>query len=448
MHAAKGLEFPIVFIHGGMGSYASRDYLEYYSDDGEKVYDLTASDEAKAKAKAYWEAELARLLYVGVTRAIFRVYLIYIENEAPRMKMYPCLSRSLGKIIREDTPLFSVVDAHAFGRAASSAAPSPLCEESTTPLFRPPPHEPLPARLRLSFSSLAARREKDAHIPPGGSQGDDFSEKYDEPLEDEEEALSPENGGYICLARGAKSGLAVHTLLEDMDFERASSDKRYLRELIARVVKNAGLAAPVSWLKRRMLLSSAHDAESAMRREINAYLENLTQGLLDARLACISSDPPFSLSKLSVQDSLKELVFDESNPFYTHDPLENTLVGVIDLVFRHAGKYYIIDWKTNWLHNYNKEALQREMEKHEYFLQAALYADAFRRWLESRHIPSSDFGGALYVFVRACTSGEFCERESGQDTEVCESGIQQGVFFMDRAFLSAAAKRYRIGAGR
>ncbi len=68
--------------------------------------------------------------------------------------------------------------------------------------------------------------------------------------------------------------------------------------------------------------------------------------------------------------------------------------GFIDLCFEREGKYYIVDWKTNWLPDYSLSSLEAEMHNGDYFLQASIYADAMERYLKQK------IGGALYVFVR------------------------------------------------
>ncbi|MBS0615205.1 MAG: UvrD-helicase domain-containing protein [Verrucomicrobia bacterium] len=68
--------------------------------------------------------------------------------------------------------------------------------------------------------------------------------------------------------------------------------------------------------------------------------------------------------------------------------------GFIDLCFEREGKYYIVDWKTNWLADYSTPSLEAEMENGDYFFQASIYANAMERYLKQK------IGGALYVFVR------------------------------------------------
>jgi len=96
----------------------------------------------------------------------------------------------------------------------------------------------------------------------------------------------------------------------------------------------------------------------------------------------------FSLHKLSPENCFVEMEF-----LY---PSQNDFIkGFIDLVFRIDNKIYFLDWKTNWLKDTSLPTLQEEMEMHDYPLQAALYAEAMRRFA-----PALEFGGAFYIFVR------------------------------------------------
>lgn len=79
----------------------------------------------------------------------------------------------------------------------------------------------------------------------------------------------------------------------------------------------------------------------------------------------------------------------------------------MDLVFRHEGRYYLADWKSNWLghstSDYSPERLDRAMADNFYHLQSWLYALALQRFLAGR-LPDyryeQHFGGIFYVFVR------------------------------------------------
>ena len=82
------------------------------------------------------------------------------------------------------------------------------------------------------------------------------------------------------------------------------------------------------------------------------------------------------------------------------------LKGVIDLLFEHKGKYYILDWKSNWLgpsvDYYTSEFIEKAMSKHHYFIQAQIYQEALKKYLHiADQQPFHDiFGGVIYVFLR------------------------------------------------
>lgn len=103
----------------------------------------------------------------------------------------------------------------------------------------------------------------------------------------------------------------------------------------------------------------------------------------------------FSLSQLSSKDLLVEMEF-----FYKTDT--TFIKGFADLIFRHGGKYYLLDWKTNWLVSYTDECLREAMQDHDYFLQIDLYKEALRRYVKLFDNRPFDkiYGGAYYFFLR------------------------------------------------
>ena len=81
--------------------------------------------------------------------------------------------------------------------------------------------------------------------------------------------------------------------------------------------------------------------------------------------------------------------------------------GKIDLFFEHGGKYWIADWKTNWMGRtyraYNHAALNSDMIANSYLMQAAIYVLAVDKFLKSRvrdYDYNRHFGGVFYLFVR------------------------------------------------
>ena len=96
-----------------------------------------------------------------------------------------------------------------------------------------------------------------------------------------------------------------------------------------------------------------------------------------------------------------------ARPALRPDALNGMLKGFIDLVFELGGRYYVLDWKSNWLGPdtgaYTPEAMSAAMLAHRYDLQYSLYLLALHRQLTAR-LPGYDYdrdiGGAVYVFLR------------------------------------------------
>jgi exodeoxyribonuclease V beta subunit len=84
------------------------------------------------------------------------------------------------------------------------------------------------------------------------------------------------------------------------------------------------------------------------------------------------------------------------------------LVGFVDLIFVHAGRYHVLDYKTNRLgehvSDYRAAALDAAMAAHHYPLQALLYTVALHRYLRQRlrdYAPARHLGDSMYLFLRA-----------------------------------------------
>jgi exodeoxyribonuclease V beta subunit len=88
-------------------------------------------------------------------------------------------------------------------------------------------------------------------------------------------------------------------------------------------------------------------------------------------------------------------------------PVEGYLRGFIDLLFHFDGRYFLADWKSNWLGNrpadYDAEGIARGMARHSYHLQYLLYTVAADLYLRRRVLDydyEKNFGGVFYLFMR------------------------------------------------
>ena len=411
LHRAKGLEFPVVFLplmwaHAWSDRQGSPYLLPAGGQPGREAR-LDAGARALAQAEA--QDERFRVLYVALTRAIHACHVYALPPDRPKDK------RSSGPLTDpERSPLDAMLERLGVP-AALPALPgaqwlegwpeeaAPLPRDAGEGAVREALPMPAPARLRqrLSFSALVggARRSAEEEAP-----ADDETEPLvPEPVDDIDDTPHP---ALLALAsvRGPAFGNAVHLAFETRDHGKPLAEQPALlaRQLALHGVRASG--EPLEALVPRLAaqLDAALQAElmpglrlgnvpAAKQRAEMAFHFALDGARLDAlRRACAEHGEP---------GLVPPLAFGE---------LRGLMTGKIDLVFEHAGRVHVLDYKGNWLGDrladYQGAALVQAMDHHHYRLQALLYTVAVHRYLGQRlagYSPETHLGEAIYLFVRA-----------------------------------------------
>src|SRR5262245_61470907 len=253
-----------------------------------------------------------------------------------------------------------------------------------------------------SFSSLIAGRTREAELPDRDSVWDRSAVAVERPL--------PQPGGrsFLEFPRGRRAGTALHELLEAVDFslQRIEPSRQLVKEKLAQFGFEAVWQGPVLQMLHDVLttpldangetfsLSSPPQNRRLHELEFSLPLDLLTSKRLRAAFAVHRS---FELPK-ELPEALEHLDF---------VPVRGTMKGFIDLVFEREGRFYLADWKSNFLgpelKDYGQAALQELMIRELYVLQYHLYAVALDRYLAFR-VPEyqyrEHFGGVYYLFLR------------------------------------------------
>lgn len=204
--------------------------------------------------------------------------------------------------------------------------------------------------------------------------------------------------------RGAAPGTFLHSLFEELDFTQP---------------------VPEGWMAEKLQLSG-FDAQWA------PVLTDWLGGVLKTRLP----GPDIALNQLAARDKQVEMAFylpiaqlltaerldaliRQYDPLSADTPpldfrqVRGMLKGFIDLVFRHEGRYYLLDYKSNWLGEdreaYTRPAMEQAMRAHRYDLQYQLYSLALHRYLRHRladYDYDRHFGGVIYLFLRGMDGQE------------------------------------------
>jgi exodeoxyribonuclease V beta subunit len=91
----------------------------------------------------------------------------------------------------------------------------------------------------------------------------------------------------------------------------------------------------------------------------------------------------------------------------TFAPVEGFMRGFVDLVFRRGERFYLVDYKSNWLGDgaeaYRPDRLSAVMAREAYYLQSLIYLVAVHRYLGHRlpgYAYARHMGGIFYLFLR------------------------------------------------
>ena len=223
-------------------------------------------------------------------------------------------------------------------------------------------------------------------------------------------ATQPSAGTLHGLPRGPKVGSFLHMLLEAVatqGFANAAASPARLGDMIARrcAVRDWDhwITPLTDWL-HEFLVTPLH---------LPAIDDVPTAPLALAGLASSMAEMEFWLATHTVDiEQLDRLIRAHTldgapRPALAAGQLNGMLKGFIDLVFEHEGRYYVADYKSNWLgpndDAYTPDALRTTILEARYELQYVLYLFALHRLLKAR-IPDYDYdhhvGGAVYIFLR------------------------------------------------
>ena len=399
IHKSKGLEYGIVFCPFLWSSRApATDGPVLAHLDGELVCDFGSADYALALAQARREqlSEDLRLLYVALTRAVHRFYIVWGEiRDADKSALAWLLggARRALELPQEEPALFSAVTATDAKEISAFTESIPIATPQTARVF--PAGRTLVSWRTSSFSTLTAGHALPA---PATRTAPDVAHTL---------PFSGFGRGKTAPAAN-ETGTCIHEILELCDL--TDPDENLVRQTLTRF----GLADPQAHLD---VADPVAEVCALLRRVGERPLPGGRSGLREC--AGRLTEMPFTLPlrQRAFPAALVEYFSDQ--PGYTQylqslsfQQMRGFLTGIIDLVCLCDGRWHIIDWKTNFLgrspEDYVLERLHDAMNTNHYHLQYTLYIIALRRYLAQR-LPGADFpsafGGAHYVFLRGLSEG-------------------------------------------
>ncbi len=458
VHKSKGLEYPVVFCAFLWRSVEPsrnrrKDPLVVRRSGKAPLIDLNGYEASTHRAEADAETlqEHLRLLYVALTRAKNRCYLLTgpvngIESSAlgwllhgrqssavatdwealkVRLAAMPraVMTRELQELAAGSGGTIRVADRLPLlsGEAGRWNERAELVGAAQT--FR---RTGFDAWGIQSYSGLIAGAADEA---PDRDAMELASASADDGVADE----------FAKLPRGTGLGTCIHEILENIDF--TGGPDAWAPVVDAKLVGHR--LDPATWnttvlnLLGRLVASPLPSIDGGFSlSEISAAqrINELEFFLPTKRFSVPALQRAFTkhASSVPVKDwpsRVGDLGFEEGDGF---------LHGYVDAVIEHAGRFYLIDWKTNWLGAnagaYDAATIGRAMRGGFYVLQYHLYAVALRRFLRLRlgRLDVGElWGGVFYSFLRGVDpavpgQGWFFDRPGDDTLDAIENALEQG----------------------
>jgi exodeoxyribonuclease V beta subunit len=432
IHKSKGLEYPIVFnpfcwnwLEEGKENVTFHDE----TDRGALIRDIGSDAIAENLKLAEQEslAESIRLLYVALTRAKYRCYLVWgpfrdADKSALAYLLHPGRTggpfNGVPNTIRnfsDDQLKDELADLVGASNGTIEVCDLPGRENRT---YTHPTDEPRVYACRrfrgeieqdwgtASFTSLVSDKYRSSDVQDRDRTAP-VPSSLESIAEDANSALTIFN-----FPRGSRAGLFFHEVFQSLDFAAGTSsdDEALVREkltaygfeslweLPVRQTIGHVLSTPLNKENSDFCLSRLPREERLHEVEFTLPLDLLTPDRLKkvfTHLSDSESVPEFT-------ERLAQLGF---------SPVKGLMKGYVDMIFRWEGRFYLLDWKSNFLgptiEAYGQEGLEATMRREFYLLQCALYSVALHRYLSFR-IPDyhyeRHFGGAFYLFLRGINS--------------------------------------------
>ena len=379
IHKSKGLEYNVVIapyldlqpVVKGYPSFRDPVNSIYYFGNPRLM-----SEAQNAALNLQLQQENRRLIYVAITRAKYKCYVI--ENSSSRQKIGSALDpilRAVEEVKPDEIEFINPIEMDSAFRYKSGHKKFPLDYAKAQ---------------RFDLKEVNWRKLSYTYLNPEHPIVPKLSSGIGQDV----------YGDFIFkkLKKGAFTGNLLHSIFENIAF----NDRYHWDKIVKRSLKRLALVNQELYNEHLLNLLD-HVTETDLNDGQRTF--KLSEVGNELRLNEFEFD--FSVKPFQSQ-AIKQLSTPEV-PFHLRhfDQLEGMMNGKIDLFFEHAGKYYILDWKSNFLgdrlEDYGQDEVWAAMDENNYHLQYHIYTSAVCKYLKMRKADfnyETDFGGVFYLFLR------------------------------------------------
>jgi len=427
IHSSKGLEYPIIFCPDLWSEgKKTKESIVVCHEDGELIADIGSSKMEQRHEQALLEsqAEDLRLLYVAITRAQYRCYITWANVRSNATPNHSALAHLLRQQTGENwderlRDLAAKKDGKMFSYQCLATDLEPLPpyrvqDNNATLVARTFTGE---FKIDWQMSSYSGLAYLSTHDIPEDLSTDKVQETHNLAVEEPNSDTVIEENPLPILPKGAHTGNVVHDLLEHNAFSALAFMANHNDDTDKQ--NDAAYEHYLATQEKACLRYGLEPTENA------SLLNTLLQQTVTTALS--TDDHHFTLANLAESQCLKEMPFyfaveqlntlainqalhdKEAFQPLAYKTIKGQLTGFIDLVCEYQGRYYVMDYKTNYLPEYSQQHMLQSMTSHNYGLQYWLYSVVLHRYLQQRlanYDFQQHFGGVRYLFVRGMQTSE------------------------------------------
>jgi len=443
-HGSKGLEYPIVFIpfatrHKDPLRFGNQtvNFIEYHDEYGKLHLSLDGSDKAKKAMADESYGESIRLLYVAITRAEQRCYILSTAFEQCHLSPLGQTLKWQKQLLNDDllASLQVLVNEHpeAIGllhiQSDDTAITDKLQKTNLTPLKQPRLKQtPLEQPIGALAAKFNGKIERDWWLSSFSALSKNLRHVGVSSPDRDIDAIPSQPSSISSLlrfniAKGAHTGNLLHDILEHTDFvfpdwhsamqwplvKYGDLDKGYqegdLKDWLTQILHTP--------LKDVNKTQKSGETEGFCLNDISTEC-SLRETEFYFPMESASSDQLTQIlsthrrkNKENSSDYVEETKHALSVRLPAYKKLKGMMHGFIDLIFEHQGKYYVCDYKSSHLgddfDNYRHSDMLTNIEKNHYDLQYLIYSLALHRHLKFSLVDydaSVQFGGVYYLYLR------------------------------------------------
>ncbi|AWK40582.1 exodeoxyribonuclease V subunit beta [Photorhabdus laumondii subsp. laumondii] len=420
IHKSKGLEYPLVWLPFICNFREQKRAIYHDRTSFNACLDIFPDDETIELAEQERLAEDLRLLYVALTRSVYHCSVGVAplikgnKKKAGDTDLHQCaLGYLLQKGVKGDADFLatSLKELSGDGIVISSINETddhPWQSQSKNDLVLSARQFKRRVQDDWRITSYSGLRNSVVHRGNAsayfaGEESIDvivqsIAPKLDVDASGERQLVEQPEMTPHTFPRGASAGTFLHAILEELSFSQLPDEKWLAEQLQSAGFDERWSGTLQQWMVDIFTIPLNDEGVQLAKIPLHHQQDEMQFYL-----------PVEQLLRSQMLDTLIRRYDPISArcPQLEFQQVKGVLKGFIDLVFCWQGKFYLLDYKSNWLGEesqfYTRQAMEIAMIEHRYDLQYQLYTLALHRYLRHRlanYDYQQHFGGVIYLFLR------------------------------------------------